>query len=150
MPAAGGWYEGRQRFRSILELEYIIFLEKMGYDYQYETMRLPYKIGKNGKGRAYIVDFLVKNDKGEIFLVEVKSSKNAENPNRKLKAKIAAVEEFAARMGYKFEMVTEKAIKPRSFNEIARLPGVEFDMRTRKRRNFAKKLRAIKKDGKKK
>lgn len=128
MPAASGWYKGI-RFRSLLELSFVLSAEEAGLvpgvDLLYEVDRVPY--GRSG--RTYIIDFRVVP---ENVIVEVKPSSRTATTTFKSKSK--AAREFADRNGLRFAVVTERDLdRVLTLKEAAEVPGVVLGERARRR-----------------
>lgn len=138
MPSCHGKYKGIS-FRSLLELSYLKFLEqeglKLGVDVLYETIRIPYKIGR-GKARDYIPDIYVKKWN---TIIEIKHSSRV--ISRMNNAKFEAAREYCRERDMLFIILTEEDIIPYSLSTLAEDINIEWSPGTLRRRRFAKKIR---------
>jgi hypothetical protein len=118
-------------YRSKLELDVMYWLDNSSKVIQWgsESIVIPYIHPKDGKAHRYFVDFnftMMRDDKPEKYLVEVKPSKQTVPPKpRKNKkslhyesvqyainsSKWRSAEAWCEKHGYKFLIFTEKHIK---------------------------------------
>lgn len=64
-----------ESFKSITELGFALYLDKIGKEWYYEEMRVPYVDMLNGTQRIYIIDFTVITD-DKVNWIEIKPNNN--------------------------------------------------------------------------
>lgn len=100
--AYSGKYKGTT-FRSLLELSAMMYFEAEGYEFEYETVKIPY--GKT-RTRTYIVDLAFRDHK---MLVEVKPERRADNKRNLSKRK--AAEEWCQQNGWQYVILTDEILR---------------------------------------
>jgi hypothetical protein len=133
--AVSGRYRGH-RFRSLLELSFMVQKESEGYvlgeSLHYETIRIPYRVGK--RERTYVVDF---STSAPLAMWELTWS-TRQGARHKVR-KAAAARAFAAQHGMAYHVVTEKDVPRITLREAVRMPHVDLDLRSIRRLNRLRK-----------
>lgn len=115
-------------YRSSWELKLMSYLDTHEDVVQWssEEFCIPYRSPVDERVHRYFPDFWVKNNKGEVTVIEVKPAKQTVPPNQpkkvtqryvqevfeygKNQAKWKAAREFCADRGWSFEVMTEKEL----------------------------------------
>jgi hypothetical protein len=127
-----GTYHGKL-FRSLYELSFMInVVEKNNIIVEYESLKIPL-----GDGHVYIPDFVSHTEK---IIYEIKYEKALSQPS--IIKKISVATEYAAKIGYKFEVYTEKCMDVITLHNICLLVETG-DVVLHKKKNGGIRYRAL-------
>ncbi len=141
--AFSGTYHGLVRFRSLLELSLIVWLESqglvLGSTMLYEATRITY--GRTRK-RTYVVDLTLPQTRR---LIEVKPLSRTRG--RRNVAKRLAAEEWCLANGWSYSFVTDQDLMDwgclLTLREAASIPGIEWGDKASRRINGRKRRKAM-------
>ncbi len=98
-------------YESLLEKKCFLMLEFDDEILSYEEQ--PLKIGN------YVPDVLARTGNGKGVLIEVKYSREAENPDERLSAKFDALRRYCENGGWTFKIFTEKDVTEPYFSNLS-------------------------------